>query len=500
MKIGVVLALAAAAVPAGLRWLRVAQREHYAAGAVTRFAGRWWRLPGNAALLAVAVGAAVAALEAPVSALLTAGVVAFGPIGLGMRGRTGALAWTPRLRRLAGITAVLVTAADVAALVAGRPLIAAAAALLAPVLVDVALLVAGPLERRLGDVWVDRARRALNVSGARVVAITGSYGKTTTKGYVAHLLSGHMRVVASPASFNNRMGLARAVNEGLAPDAEVFVAEMGTYGVGEIAALCSWVPPDVGVITALGPVHLERMRSLETIAAAKREILEEAAVGVVNVDHPLLAAIAEEEGTRRRIVRCSAVDDRADVHVDPRTGEVRVEGTVIGSADPDRVLAGNLACALGVTMALGVSPTDLVPGFGDLPTPPHRQVVTEAPRGFAIIDDTYNSNPAGADLALRRLAGLAPGGRRVVVTPGMVELGGRQRDENRAFAAAASHAATDVLVVGRTNRAALLSGAAGGPASVIVVASRQEAVAWARRHLGPGDAVLFENDLPDHYP
>ncbi|MGH8874745.1 MAG: glutamate ligase domain-containing protein, partial [Acidimicrobiia bacterium] len=102
--------------------------------------------------------------------------------------------------------------------------------------------------------------------------------------------------------------------------------------------------------------------------------------------------------------------------------------------------------------------------------------------------------------ALGLLGRLAEGGERVVVTPGMVELGSRQADENRAFAAEAAGAATALVVVGRTNRRALLEGASGGSASVMVVDSRSDAVAWVRDHLGPGDVVLYENDLPDHYP
>ena len=122
-------------------------------------------------------------------------------------------------------------------------------------------------------------------------------------------------------------------------------------------------------------------------------------------------------------------------------------------------------------------------------------------RGVTVIDDTYNANPAGAAAALRLLARSAPNGRRVVVTPGMIELGPLQDRENADFArAAATSVATDVIVVGRTNRTALLAGARGGAAQVRSVDRREQAVAWVRETLGAADAVLYENDLPDHYP
>ena len=119
--------------------------------------------------------------------------------------------------------------------------------------------------------------------------------------------------------------------------------------------------------------------------------------------------------------------------------------------------------------------------------------------GFTIIDDTYNANPAGAASALGVLEGLEAA-TKAVVTPGMIELGSDQFDANRQFGAAAAQVAEHVVIVGRTNRRALEQGTESGSASVIFVPSRTDAVAWVRAHLGPGDAVLYENDLPDHYP
>jgi len=118
--------------------------------------------------------------------------------------------------------------------------------------------------------------------------------------------------------------------------------------------------------------------------------------------------------------------------------------------------------------------------------------------GLQIIDDTFNSNPAGAAAALENLGALAGDGRKVVVTPGMVELGRRQAAENAAFAASALAVADQLVVVGETNRAALLKGAGSG--AVVTLPDRQAAVDWVRANLGAGDSVLYENDLPDHYP
>jgi UDP-N-acetylmuramoyl-tripeptide--D-alanyl-D-alanine ligase len=176
---------------------------------------------------------------------------------------------------------------------------------------------------------------------------------------------------------------------------------------------------------------------------------------------------------------------------------------------PAGVQPGNLACAIGAACALGLSTAAIADRLSDLPAVGHRLEAGRSPAGFTILDDTYNSNPSGAREALAALvaqtalaAQLDEASQRlVVVTPGMVELGRRQAEENRTFGAAAALAATDLVVVGRTNRRALVAGSSVPEAARLhLVADREEAVAWVRATLAPGDAVLYENDLPDHYP
>ena len=532
-----------ACIPSGLRWLRVAQREHYLGGSVTRFAWRWWRAtPTNVAVAVAVVVAAVASVGWPPAGVLVAAGVAAGPMGLSWRGRTSALAWTRRLRTLAAVWATLEIIVVLVGVVAGpaAPL-AVAAALAVPFLVDLACLVTSPVEHRLSAHFVDEARARLVRVDPTVVAVTGSYGKTSTKGHIAHLVGPSRTVVATPASFNNRAGLARAVNEHLADGTEVFVAEMGTYGPGEIADLCRWCPPDVAVITAIGPVHLERFGSEERIIEAKSEILVAAGDVVLPVDDPRLAAVADRAAADgKRVRRCSAVDRSADVCVVRRHEDGTVTAYAGGSvlAEDVPVPTGtqptNLACAIAVALVVGVGPADVGTRLGELPPVDHRLQAVRSGTGVAILDDTYNANPAGASEALEALglepvapgagAGSAPGTgtgtgtgmgppsvpdaagprpHRVVVTPGMVELGARQIEENRSFGAAIAGVADEVLIVGRTNRRALLAGVTSVPGSVVgvtLVDHRDQAVAWVREHLGPGDAVLYENDLPDHYP
>jgi UDP-N-acetylmuramoyl-tripeptide--D-alanyl-D-alanine ligase len=493
----------------GVRWLRVAQREHYLPDSASRFALRWWStslLNVMAAMLGLV--ALVLSARWPGYALVPAAIVGLGPVGLGLRGRTSPLHWTRRLRTLAVVWAVLQVAVALVGLLVGyAAVMCAAGALGVPALVDVACAVTGPLERLLADKHVARAAERLRLVSPKVVAVTGSYGKTSTKGYIVHLLSGSMTVVASPASFNNRAGLARAVNEHLAERTDVFVAEMGTYGRGEIADLCRWIVPDIAVITAIGPVHLERLKTEEKIVEAKAEILAGPRCCILVVDDPRIADLADtSEAAGKRVWRVSGHGAPGDVQVceQPSGMAVQVHGEALARDLGIRARPGNVACAVAVALELGVQAADVARRITSLPVAPHRLEPQTATGGFAVLDDTYNANPAGARAALAALVGASADRRRVVVTPGMVELGARQEEENSRFAKEVGEIPADLVVVGRTNRRALLAGfgqvSARGGGEPIVVDRREDAVAWVREHLGPGDAVLYENDLPDHYP
>jgi UDP-N-acetylmuramoyl-tripeptide--D-alanyl-D-alanine ligase len=506
-----------AAATGGLRWLRVAQREHYLAGEVSRAAWSWWSGSAeNMALGVLGIGAAaVSAVFAPV-ALVAGAVAAVAPLRLTLRGRTSRLVWTRRLATLAAAStlaaAVAIGAGAVGAGIDGAVLAAALTAMLSPALVDLGLALTHPLEEALAGRFVKRARHQLERVRPLVVAVTGSYGKTTTKGYIAHLVGGQRATLASPKSFNNRAGLARTVNEHLGPGTEVFVAEMGTYGPGEIAAMCSWLQPEISVITAIGPAHLQRFRSLDRTLAAKAEIAATARVVVLNSDDARLLGLAGVlRGTGKKVVGASGTNEVADVAVLVLEDglELRLDGRRVGvasvSAADIPTATSNAACAAAVALELGVSPEEVLARLASLPVPPNRLQRYLADGGYVVLDDTFNSNPSGARIALSKLKsdpGRSPDGRLVVVTPGMIELGPTQRAENADLGEAAARVAAHLVVVARTNRAALLEGAsrAGDGAAVVAVDRLDQALEWVKSTLGPGDVVLYENDLPDHFP
>lgn len=496
------LAISLLALASYLRWWRVAQREHYEPGRLLAMAAIWCRAqPTNVLALGAVLVLCVVGLKLPLVGLVGAVVWLLWPPGLALLRPGKKLVWTDRVQRLAAITVVLHVVVTGVFLGVGRGV--ALLPLLALPIAEVALLVAQPLEDRLSRKYEVQAAAKIKQVGPRVVAITGSYGKTSTKNYAAHLIAGRWSVLASPASFNNVLGLARAVNDRLVPGTDVFVAEMGTYGPGEIARLCRIFPPDVSAITTIGEAHLERMKDRATIVRAKSEILVPANTIVLNVDVPELEAAAEQYAATKRVIRCATSDGAAADVVVRRDDEAWLLGL---SGQSHRIVLPaevghpiNVAVAVGLALALDVPEKTILDRLASVPATPHRAETTTLDNGLTVIDDTYNANPEGAAQALvsaRSLVG--EGGTIWTITPGMVELGSEQARRNADFARAAT--ATEgmqLCIVGHTNRAAL---SAGDASRTQVFGNRDEAVRHVMATAGAGDVVLYENDLPDHYP
>ena len=494
-----------------LRWLRVAQRVQYLPGEVSRierlwFSRRplgilWWSLAVVAALagsLADTLGWPLVMWLIPLAPL----VAALTPWRLPVWGVTKPIAWTSRLIRLLVVNALLLIAVAIGSLWA-----LGAAGLVIPVVLqalvnDVSLAITWPIERAAQKKFLTQAQQKLRKVGPQIVAITGSYGKTSTKGYTAALLQTTYQVMASPASFNNLMGLSRSINDKLTPGTEVFVAEMGMNAEGRIRELSRAFPPYVAAITTVGEAHFERLGSHDAIFRAKAEITENASVVVLPVDQPELVTLAETCRARGTIVvSVSATGQEADVSIDPVARTVRYGPT----AEPQPIAIPLLAHGVNIAVALGIAWALDVPGaialeqLEHLPVASHRSEMTVTDQGLAIIDDTYNSNPPGAARAIEAAREIAAerGGTLYVVTPGMVELGSLQRRRNQELGEQIRLAGGVCFAVGLTNRRALVAGAGEGTR---VFLTRDDAVGAVNQVAGPGDVILYENDLPDHYP
>lgn len=505
----VVVSAAVAAAGASWKWLRVSQREHYGPGRCTWMAWVWClSRPVNLAALCGLILLALSGLVlGGVTGSIIAVAVALGslvwPYRLATFPKSRPFAWTPRSRRLATAHTVLaiVIGLGVAAI---EPLALCLWVLAIPVIVDLAAAALAPLEVRLGAAYVRSAREGLASVAPQVIAITGSYGKTSTKVALATLLEGSRRTLVSPASFNNLQGLSKTVNDRLVSGVEVFVAEMGTYGPGEIRALCDVFRPQIVAITTIGEAHLERMRDRATIVKAKSEIVEGAKVVVLNVEVPELAALAASLAGGQRVIGVATSEvPGADVVVDAESQRLLVKSIGFDGAlpIPNDAHPANIAVAVGLALAAEVSIEDIVSRIPSVTVPEHRAEVITTPQGLVVIDDTYNSNPSGAATALGVAVSRGrPGGTIFVVTPGMVELGQQQTLRNRDFAASIPVDSGHLIIVGWTNRRALSDGASRAGIKTSLARSRDVAASMVGSLASPGDVVLFENDLPDHYP
>jgi UDP-N-acetylmuramoyl-tripeptide--D-alanyl-D-alanine ligase len=273
-------------------------------------------------------------------------------------------------------------------------------------------------------------------SDARVVAITGSVGKTSTKDILAALLRPHLRTVAAPRGFNNEIGLPLTLCR-IEPETEVVVTEMAMRGAGQIRDLARIARPDLGVITSIAPVHLEQLGSLENIARAKAELLDELPAGSVAVlpqDAPVLEPFVPAGLEVRRFADPEAEVRDGRLHVHWRGREV-----VFGFAA--RHQATNAAAALTAADALGVDPPQ-VPVEVEFSL--WRSQETELPDGGLVINDSWNANPVAMRAALAHLLERANGRRTVAILGEMAELGAEARRYHDEIGSAAE--AVDVVV------------------------------------------------------
>ena len=319
---------------------------------------------------------------------------------------------------------------------------------------------------------IGRAVRARTT--ARVVAITGSVGKTSTKDILAALLRPHVRVVAAEDGFNNEVGLPLTLCRA-EPDTEVLITEMGMRGAGQIRALAEIARPDVAVITAIAPVHLELLGSIENVARAKAELLEAlpaGAVAVLPADAPALEPFVPDGLDVRRF-------GEPDVEIRDGRAHVRYGGRDVVFSFGARHQAVNALAALTVCEALGVPlPEEPV----EVSFSRWRSQESELPGGGLLINDAWNANPVAMRAALRYLRDRAAGRRTVAIIGDMTELG---PDAPRFHEEVARDAENIDLVIG-------VGELARGYEPDAWAATADEAVLLARDLVRPGDAVLVK--------
>ena len=385
----------------------------------------------------------------------------------------------------------------------------------------IANLLIYPLERTINGAYLLSARKRIKTLQPKVIGITGSYGKTSTKYILHQILSQKFNTLMTPDSYNTPMGICKVIRGDLTAEHEIFIVEMGAYKRGDIRELCNLASPQIGILTAVGPQHLERFKSIENIAKTKYELIESLPSGglaVFNCDNEICAGLADKREHDGNPVRRYATDpfpvasasERAELtatniqHTD--AGLAFTIHTSVGTAEIGTQLLGrhnvsNILAATAVAIECGMTLEEIRVAIANVVPVPHRLQLTSSEGSVTIIDDSFNSNPVGAKAALEVLTEIQ-GGKKVLVTPGMVELGEREYEENKRLGEHAADVCDLVILVGPKRTVPILDGlkAAQYPNQQIIVALNLEEV---KQHLATqvqaGDVVLFENDLPDNY-
>lgn len=386
----------------------------------------------------------------------------------------------------------------------------------------IANLLIYPLERTINGAYLLSAKKRIKTLQPKVIGITGSYGKTSTKYILHQILSQKFNTLMTPDSYNTPMGICKVIRGELTTEHEIFIVEMGAYKRGDIRELCNLASPQIGILTAVGPQHLERFKSIENIAKTKYELIESLPPGglaVFNCDNEICAGLADRREQDGHPVRryatepfpVAAAAERAELtamniqHTDeglaftihtPIGTETEIHTQLLGRHNVSNILA-----ATAVAIECGMTLEEIRVAIANVEPVPHRLQLSASEGDVTIIDDSFNSNPVGAKAALEVLTEIQ-GGKKVLVTPGMVELGEREYEENKRLGEHAADVCDLVILVGPRRTTPILDGlkAVQYPSQQIIVALNLEEV---KQHLATqvqaGDVVLFENDLPDNY-
>ncbi len=396
--------------------------------------------------------------------------------------------------------------------------------LVMPWLLLLAAILIYPLELLIQYGYKRNARKKIiAMPDLKIIAITGSYGKTSTKFLIEALLKERYKVCTSPGSYNTPMGICKVINNNLQSSDQVLILEMGARYAGNIEELCRIASPYIAVITNVGVAHLESFGSQKAIAETKGALLNYLKPGdsaVLNGDDKqvrqmavrkdievLFAGLSEQQN--HLIARKVIYDERGCSFEMCYFQKSPVSDKVFGAGSSEHItmsLLGehsiqNALLAAGTALRMGLRLPTIKLALQKVKPIEHRLELKKQ-NGVLILDDAFNSNPTGAKNAVSVLSSFKTG-RKYVVTPGMIELGDRQDMENRQFGLWMSkHPPDHIFLVGKNQTRPIYEGlkeGGYGDDRITIVDHLFEANDQLKDRLKEGDVVLYENDLPDSY-
>ncbi len=381
---------------------------------------------------------------------------------------------------------------------------------LSPLVIALANLLNYPFERWNSNRYIRRTKAQLAASSVLKIGITGSYGKTSVKNILSTILSQRYRVLVTPASYNTPLGVSLSVKK-LNSTHDIFIAEMGARRVGDIADLASIVKPEIAVLTGVNTQHLETFKTEENIKNTKFELFEslsENGKGFFSADSEGSVELFEKFGGQKYKSGVDGEDNFVTAkNVKFNNGVVSFDLCIQGEkpVSCETNLLGkhnisNICLASSVAYSIGMTPNEIALGINRLVAIKHRLELLPNNKNIILIDDSYNSNEKGVEAAFEVMQSFE--GRKIVVTPGLVELGGRENIANLELGKRLSQFANVVVVVGKHNAEMIIQGLINNgfeKSNIVFAKNRGKASEKLNSILVPGDVVLFENDLPDTY-
>ena len=371
-----------------------------------------------------------------------------------------------------------------------------------------------PIEKAINQHYFDMAKNKVrSFENLNIVGITGSYGKTSTKFITATILEEKFKVLKTPESYNTPMGVSKVINNTLTDEYDAFVVEMGARKIGEIKEMAELAGPKIGVITSIGPTHLDTFINIDNIMKTKYELIESLppdGVAIFNYDNQYLRKLADKT-FKEKLLYGTENTELLDIYAtnievselgstfilnDKNGNSIKCETKLLGEHNIANLLAG--AC---VGVALGLTFEEIARGIKKVEPVPHRLQLINPGTGVIIIDDAFNSNPVSSKAALDVISQFKEG-RKIIVTPGMIELGQEEEEANRQFGRYIADVCDYVILVGKNRTKPIYEGIFEkdfNKDNVFVVSSLNEATLVLQKIVKPKDVVLFENDLPDNY-
>jgi len=374
-------------------------------------------------------------------------------------------------------------------------------------------IIIAPLEKIINRWYFNDARKKVKqFTNLTVIGITGSFGKTSTKYILNKILSDRYNTLMTPESYNTPMGITKVVRTHLKPIHEVFIAEMGAKKKGDIKELCKLVSPTIGILTAIGEQHLDTFGSVNNIISTKHELIESLpaeGIAFLNRDNDYIKDLPERKNIKyinygidsdnlnfyAKDIQYTAVGTGFIV-CDDKGNQFKLKSKLLGKHNVYNILA-----AASVANELGMDLSSISHAVKSLEPVPHRLELKAYGPNVILIDDAYNSNPVGFNIALDVLKEMK-GERKILVTPGMIELGDKHYDLNKSVGIKAAQFCDYIILVGNRQTKPIQDGLKLENYSNDKIYITNTFVA-ANRHLQEivevGDVILFENDLPDNY-